>query len=490
MYCAQCQTEYPDEFKFCSNCASPLAPKPGAPALVSPSAPPVSSLAAPVNAGAVPPPGPQLGSVPARIVAHLIDLVFLIMAFWLIGNIVGSMSGGLTESGFNLNGLPGLLAIFLVAVTFFLYLLLFEGLFGTTVGKLFLGLRVKNVDGSRCGFGQALLRNLLRIVDGLPFLYVAGLITILVTKKKQRVGDLAAHTIVVPEAFGRLERIGAATFLLVCLAATVIGSIYVRRHPRVPRVTFGIANFRFAESENAPPRVTAEYKPEDEVRMFYEVPGYALDEHSYVQVVTRNQVLAPDGKPLFEPQMIEVRQRTDSQGGPVKCNFHLSLPVWAAPGKYTVSLQAEDQAAHKTQSASYQFTVIAPPVDTSPTLVAKNIEISTSRDGPTLNPPAFTAGQSVWLRFRILGVKADEKGQVLLTEDWGVLGPDGKPAFQQTDTIVNGQFVYTPLFVPFNDHLDVPSGTDPGGYKFQVVLHDKIANADFNFEQPFTINKP
>jgi hypothetical protein len=224
--------------------------------------------------------------------------------------------------------------------------------------------------------------------------------------------------------------------------------------------------------------------------MFYEVPGYALDEHSYVQVVTRNQVLAPDGKPLFEPQMVEVRQRTDSQGGPVKCNFHAYLPIWAPPGKYTVNIQAEDQAAHKTQSASYQFTVNAPPVDTSPTLVAKNIEISTSRDGPTLNPPAFTAGQSVWLRFRILGVKADEKGQVLLTEDWGVLGPDGKPAFQQTDTIVNGQFVYTPLFVPFNDHLDVPSGIDPGGYKFQVVLHDKIANADFNFEQPFTINKP
>jgi uncharacterized RDD family membrane protein YckC len=432
----------------------------------------------------------QFGSVAARIVAHLIDLVFLIMAFWLMGNIVASMSGGLTESGFNVNGLPGLLAILLVAVTFFLYLLLFEGLFGTTVGKLFLSLRIKNVDGSRCGFGQALVRNLLRIVDGLPFLYVVGLITTLVTKKKQRVGDLAAHTIVVPEAFGTLKRIGAAAFLVVCLAGTVVGSVYVRRHPRVPRVAFAIVNFRFADSENAPPRATAEYKPEDEVRMFYEVPGYMLDEHSYVQVVTHNQVLAPDGKPLFETQTIEVRQKTDSNRLPVTCNFHASLPLWVPPGKYTVNIQAEDQAAHKTQSASFQFAVNAPPVETSPTLVAKNIEVSTSSDGPALNPPAFTAGQSIWLRFRILGMKGGERGQVSLTEDWGLLGPDGKPAFQQTDTIVNGQFVYTPLFVPFNDHLDVSSGTPPGDYKFQVVLHDKIANTDFSFEQPFTINKP
>jgi uncharacterized RDD family membrane protein YckC len=455
-------------------------------------APPAVIVAvAPVGAGAAPTAGAGLGSVAARIVAHLIDLVFLIMAFWLMGTIVGSMFGGLTESGFNLHGAPALLIMLLTGVAFFLYLVLFEGVFGTTVGKLFLGLRVKNLDGRRCGFGQAMVRNLLRIIDGLPFLYVAGLITTLVTKKKQRVGDLAAHTVVVAKPFGNLQRVGAAAFLVLCLAGTVIGSVYVRRHPRVPRVVFAITNFRFADSENAPARATLEYKPGDEVRMFYEVPGYALDDNSYVQVVTHNQVLAPDGKPLFETQTIEVRQRTDSNGGPVKCNFHANLPVWAPPGKYTVDIQAEDQAAHKVQSASFQFTVNAPPIETSPTLVAKNIEISTSGDGPALNPPTFAAGQSVWLRFRILGMKPNEKGQVWLTEDWGVLGPDGKPLFQRSDdTIVNGQFFYTPLFIPLTDHLDVSSGTDPGEYKFQVVLHDKIANADFNFEQPFTINKP
>jgi len=482
MYCTHCQVEYPDDYRFCAQCSSPLV------ATVAP--PPVSVPAAPPGIAAVATAGAELGSLAARIVAHLIDLVFLIMAFALMGNIVGSIHGGLTENGFNLNGAPALVIMLLTAVAFFLYLVLFEGVFGTTVGKLFLGLRVKNADGSRCRFGQAMVRNLLRIIDAFP-LYLTGLITTLVTKKKQRVGDLVAHTVVVTEAFGKLKRVGAAAFLLVCLAGTVIGTVYVRRRARVPRGTFAIANFRFADSETALPLATAEYKPEDDVRMFYEVPGYTLDERSYVQVVTYNQVLAPDGKPLFETKRIEVRQKTETNADPVKCNFHLSLPVWVAPGKYTINIQAEDQAAHKVQSASFQFTVNAPPVETSPTLVAKNIEISTSRGGPALNPPALTAGQSVWLRFRILGVKANEKGQIFLSEDWGLLGPDGKPVFQRNDdTIVNEQFVYAPLFVPFYDHLDVPSDADPGIYKFQVVLHDKIANADFNFEQPFTINKP
>ena len=482
MYCPQCRAEYPDDFRFCAQCSSPL---------VATVAPPAASVpAAPPSIEAAPTVGAEVGSVAARIVAHLIDLVFLFMAFWLMGTIVGSMMGGLTESGFNLNGAPALLIMLLTAVAFFLYLALFEGVFGTTVGKLLLGLRVRNIQGGRCGFGQAVVRNLVRIVDAFP-LYLTGLITTLMTKKRQRVGDLAAHTIVMPAAFGGVKRALGAAFLLVCLAGTVIGSVYVHRHPRVPQAVFAITNFRFADSDTALPRASSEYKPEDEVRMFYEVPGYALDEHSYVQVVTRNQVLAPDGRPLFETQAIEVRQKTDANGGPVKCNFHVELPVWVPPGKYVVNIQAEDQAAHKVQSASYQFTVNAPPVVTSPTLVARNIEVSTSRDSPALNPPALTAGQSVWLRFRILGAKADEKGQVWLTEDWGVVGPDGKSVYQHSDdSIVKGQFVYAPLFIPFNDSLDVPAGTDPGDYKFQVVLHDKIANADFNFEQPFSVNKP
>jgi uncharacterized RDD family membrane protein YckC len=447
-----------------------------------PTAPPATQVTAA--------PGPALGSVAARIVAHLIDLVFLIMAFWLMGNIVGSMLGGLTESGFNLNGAPALLIMLLAGVAFFIYLVLFEWAFGSTVGKLFLGLRVRNLNGSRCSFKQATVRNLVRLVDAFP-LYLVGLITTLMTKKKQRLGDLAAHTIVAEEPFGKLKKAGAAAFLLVCLAGTVIGSVYVRRHPRVPRVTIAIFNFRFADSDTAPPRASAEYKPEDVVLMFYEVPGYALDEHSSTQVVTHNQVLAPDGKPMFETQTVEVRQKADPNSGPVNCNFHVTLPVWAPPGKYTAKIEAEDQAAHKVQSASFQFTVNAPPIEMSPTLVAKNIEISSSPDGAALNPPALTAGQSVWLRFRILGVKANEKGQVFLTEDWGLLGPDGKAVFQHSDdTVVNGQFVYTPPFIPLNDHLDLPSGTDPGDYKFQVLLHDKIANADFSFEQPFTLNKP
>jgi uncharacterized RDD family membrane protein YckC len=53
------------------------------------------------------------------------------------------------------------------------------------------------LDGGRYGWKAVLLRNVLRIVDGLPVLYIVGLVTVAVTQRNQRLGDLAAGTLVV-----------------------------------------------------------------------------------------------------------------------------------------------------------------------------------------------------------------------------------------------------------------------------------------------------
>ena len=62
---------------------------------------------------------------------------------------------------------------------------------------MIMGLKVASLDGAAYGPGKAFVRNLLRIVDGLPFLYLVGIFTIAVSKNHQRVGDMAAGTTVV-----------------------------------------------------------------------------------------------------------------------------------------------------------------------------------------------------------------------------------------------------------------------------------------------------
>lgn len=68
---------------------------------------------------------------------------------------------------------------------------------GQTVGKRVVGLRVVTDRGVAPGFLAIFLRNLLRVVDSLPFSYLAGGISIFINRREKRIGDLVAGTMVV-----------------------------------------------------------------------------------------------------------------------------------------------------------------------------------------------------------------------------------------------------------------------------------------------------
>jgi uncharacterized RDD family membrane protein YckC len=74
---------------------------------------------------------------------------------------------------------------------------------GRTPGKRIAGARIVTQDGGTPGTGALLMRNLFRLVDQLPALYLLGLMFCLWTPQRVRLGDLAAGTVLVldtPEA--------------------------------------------------------------------------------------------------------------------------------------------------------------------------------------------------------------------------------------------------------------------------------------------------
>jgi uncharacterized RDD family membrane protein YckC len=79
-----------------------------------------------------------------------------------------------------------------------LYFSYFESTSGQTIGKSLMSIKVVDLtSGSQIDFGRALIRNLLRLVDFLPLLYLVGVIMMASTERKQRLGDLAANTVVI-----------------------------------------------------------------------------------------------------------------------------------------------------------------------------------------------------------------------------------------------------------------------------------------------------
>lgn len=77
-----------------------------------------------------------------------------------------------------------------------LYFVLFEGL-GATPGKAILGLRVVGAGGERPGLLRSLIRNAMRVVDGLPALGVLAAVLIATSPERTRLGDRVAGTRVV-----------------------------------------------------------------------------------------------------------------------------------------------------------------------------------------------------------------------------------------------------------------------------------------------------
>jgi uncharacterized RDD family membrane protein YckC len=70
---------------------------------------------------------------------------------------------------------------------------------GQTVGKRLFGLRVIDVHGLRLQLPQIVLRNLLRLVDIIPACYLVGGLSAFFSRNSQRLGDLAANTVVTRE---------------------------------------------------------------------------------------------------------------------------------------------------------------------------------------------------------------------------------------------------------------------------------------------------
>lgn len=98
----------------------------------------------------------------------------------------------------------------IILLTFVLtwgYFLVFELIWnGQTPGKRLAGIRVLTTRGEPVTLVHALVRNLLRLVDMLPASYTIGVISILVTRRCQRLGDIAAGTVVVRERHAELPR--------------------------------------------------------------------------------------------------------------------------------------------------------------------------------------------------------------------------------------------------------------------------------------------
>jgi uncharacterized RDD family membrane protein YckC len=138
----------------------------------------------------------QVAGLGTRAIAQLIDLL-IVSAVEVAVVFFGFAAGSVTNSG----TVAFLIIIVFSFINVFGYFWVSEALWsGQTLGKKAFRLRAVGDRGEPLTFMQAGIRNIIRIVDFLPYGYGIGMVVLFANGKGKRLGDLAAGTIVVKDS--------------------------------------------------------------------------------------------------------------------------------------------------------------------------------------------------------------------------------------------------------------------------------------------------
>jgi uncharacterized RDD family membrane protein YckC len=233
-----------------------------------------------------------------RILAAWIDLLLLCAIFFPVTRIVKGtwiMSAQDHRWSRGLFVTDPLCLAFLLGM--FLYFVFLEGLAGTTPGKGLMGLRVvgahdsgpvgthglRVIDtrGPRAGLRKALIRNILRVIDGLPTLGILGIALIATSRERTRFGDRIAGTRVIQDPGGRRAFLQARSTrrCLLALLAILLALVHFLLPPNREAIRFARARIALFPAEWSQYR--DERDPEQRLRsnygMNYDAPIFIRD---------------------------------------------------------------------------------------------------------------------------------------------------------------------------------------------------------------------
>jgi uncharacterized RDD family membrane protein YckC len=139
-----------------------------------------------------------VAGIGSRFVALLVDYLIWLIALILLVIVVSVVDPSLSHFSELGEKWATAIVIFVLFFWFWGYFTLFEAFWdGRTPGKRLAKIRVIQRTGRGIGLFESMTRNFLRIIDQFPLIYAVGVVSIFFTRQHQRLGDLAAGTLVV-----------------------------------------------------------------------------------------------------------------------------------------------------------------------------------------------------------------------------------------------------------------------------------------------------
>lgn len=321
--------------------------------------------------------GGRLASAFGRSCALVIDLVLALL--WLVGYVLFLNPQSLILSQWLVIAFPVVVILFWTLVQLILE---------TTPGLWLLGYTITHEDGGRLTFAGALLRVLVAPID-----LLLGLPCMLLSLRKQKMGDMLAATVVSRQRRRWKGAIGSLVVVALSVGLVALGLLINPLNnifkagrefkldflPKVegmpglevfapsPPPVLALTNFRFGVDDPNTRRTPPVYDPGETVYLLFEINGYTRRDRM-VWIQEDLMVQYPDGTTgLKQENAAEYHQIIKPGGGPIELINNIALPPTAAPGVYVVTVTLRDVLANNASAKDVQtFTVKAPPVTTSP----------------------------------------------------------------------------------------------------------------------------
>ncbi|MGQ9638579.1 MAG: RDD family protein [Thermodesulfobacteriota bacterium] len=450
--------------------------------------------------------GRRISRLGDRLIAVILDSILIGAAFAVIGMFVASRLGGVTESGLSMKGKPTIIALSLTIIFGFIYYWILEGLFGATLGKAIIGIKVIKKDAMKCDLRSSFIRNLMRIIDIIG-VYLVGFFVALFSKFRQRLGDHLANTVVIETKIGKYLR----TLFVILWVGAIGGGIWFAYsiHSKIPipaspttaqpsqevapaTVLSGdlkVINFRFIESKDGPIRPEAPYKPGDKVYTDYSVTGFTTDQEGKGHLLITLTVLDPAGIPLYLPYKHELYEALPKPDEPVSGYFNFDLHPYVPSGKFNIQIKVHDSVKNTDSEFIRFFSVEGGATETSSRLEYRNFQFSLSNGGSPVINPVIQVGERIYSQCIIAGMQfREDRPDVVI--GLKIIGPKGETIIENPELIkISDSYFYHPItfFEKISAHASFPSKAPTGRYTWKYTMTDKIANEKVDYEANFEV---
>ena len=215
------------------------------------------------------------------------------------------------------------------------------------------------------------------------------------------------------------------------------------------------------------------------------------NEQRQVKLSWKATVFDPSGLAVEPAKQGRIESKLSKEDKDWLPKFLLSftVPSFALPGKYRVSVEAKDEVGENITHADLAFRVRGHELERSETLVARNFRFLRSEDDAIgTRSGLYHPGDTLWARFDVTGYKFGENNRFSVECALAVENADGKQLFSQPEAASqSGDSFYPQPYVPIELNLTLDKTVQPATYTLIVTLRDSIGNQTAEVRESFLL---